>query len=97
MRFDGPAQELLERVDAIVAERGRTVDAARAAGWSVPDTQANFFWLPTGARTLEVAEAFGRDGLAVRPFAGDGIRITIGEPDANDRVLDVLRRQSAGG
>ncbi|MBW9204327.1 histidinol-phosphate transaminase [Mumia sp. zg.B53] len=89
-------KELFERVDAIVAERDRTVDAARAAGWPVPDTQANFFWLPTGARTLEVAEAFGRDGLAVRPFAGDGMRITIGEPGANDRVLDVLRRQSAG-
>ncbi|MGH1564040.1 histidinol-phosphate transaminase [Mumia sp. DW29H23] len=90
-------KELLERVDAVVAERERTVQAVRAAGWSVPDTQANFFWLPAGERTLEVAEAFGRDGLAVRPFPGDGIRITIGEPDANDRVVAVLRRTSATG
>ncbi|MFD1824705.1 MULTISPECIES: histidinol-phosphate transaminase [Mumia] len=85
-------KELLARVDALVAERDRTVMAVRDLGWAVPDTQANFFWLPTGERTLEVAEVFAHDGLAVRPFAGDGIRITIGEPDANDRVIEVLRR-----
>jgi len=85
-------EELLARVDALVAERDRTVAAARELGWAVPDSQANFFWLPTVGRTTEVAEVFARDGLAVRPFAGDGIRVTIGERDANDRVLEVLRR-----
>ena len=26
-------------------------------------------------------------GIVVRPFAGEGARVTIGEPEANDRVL----------
>ncbi|WP_262851107.1 histidinol-phosphate transaminase [Mumia quercus] len=85
-------KELLARVESLVAERDRTVSAVRDLGWSVPDAQANFFWLPTGERTTEVAEVFGRDGLSVRPFAGDGIRITVGEPEANNRVIEVLRR-----
>ena len=27
----------------------------------------------------------------VRPFAGDGARVTIGEPEANDRVIELAR------
>jgi len=81
--------ELAERVDAVVAERGRVLAGLRAQGWTVPDSQANFVWLPTGERTTALAaDAAGR-GLLVRPFAGEGIRITVGEPVANDRVLEV--------
>ena len=32
---------------------------------------------------------FAEAGLVVRPFAGDGIRITVGVPEANARVLEV--------
>ena len=28
-------------------------------------------------------------GVVVRPFGGDGVRCTIGEPEANDRLIDV--------
>ena len=60
---------------------------------AVPDTQANFVWLPAGPRTAEYAAAFGTAGLMVRPYAvgepGDGVRITIGEPEANARMLEV--------
>ncbi|MDI7277061.1 MAG: aminotransferase, partial [Anaerolineae bacterium] len=31
-------------------------------------------------------------GLLVRPFAGDGVRISIGSPEANDAVLDLSAR-----
>jgi histidinol-phosphate aminotransferase len=27
----------------------------------------------------------------VRPFADEGVRVTIGEPEANDRFIDVAR------
>ncbi|WP_024286445.1 histidinol-phosphate transaminase [Cellulomonas sp. KRMCY2] len=80
---------LLERVDAVVAERERLVAGLRGQGWTVPETQANFVWLATGARTLEIAADAADDGLLVRPFAGEGVRISVGEPTANDRVLEV--------
>ena len=83
------ADELAERVDAIVAERVRVLAGLRDQGWPVPDSQANFVWLPTGAGTSDLAADAVAHGLLVRPFAGEGIRVTVGEPAANDRVLEV--------
>ncbi len=79
--------ELLERVDAVVAERSRLLAGLREQGWPVPDAQGNFVWLPAGARTVDLAADAVRNGVLVRPFAGEGLRITVGDPDANDRVL----------
>ncbi|MFT3797776.1 histidinol-phosphate transaminase [Microbacterium sp.] len=81
--------ELLARVATLVARRDALVAALRAAGWDVPDAQGNFVWLPAGERALEVAAAFDAAGLIVRPFAGDGVRISIGEAEALDRVAQV--------
>lgn len=83
----GAQAELTARVDSVVSERGRLVASLREQGWSVPDSEANFVWLPTGARTLDLARAAAERGLLVRPFAGEGLRISVGMPDANDRVL----------
>lgn len=81
--------ELMERVALIVGERERVLTGLRAQGWSVPDSEANFVWLPTGARTAELAADAVRHDLVLRPFAGEGIRITVGLPEENDRVLAV--------
>jgi histidinol-phosphate aminotransferase len=84
---------LLERVAVLVQARDALADRLREIGFAVPDTQANFVWLPAGPRTAEYAAAFGTAGLMVRPYAvgepGDGVRITVGEPEANARVLEV--------
>ena len=79
---------LFERVAALVVERSRVVDGLRAQGWDVPDAQGNFCWLALGEQTGPFAEATLRAGVTVRPFAGDGVRITIGEPAANERLLE---------
>ena len=65
------------------------VEGLRAQGWDVPDAQGNFVWLPTGERTDEVAAALVENDLIVRPFAGDGIRISVGEEASVARVLEV--------
>lgn len=83
------ADELAERVDAIVAERTRVLAGLRAQGWSIPASEANFVWLPTADRTAALAADAVARGLLVRPFGGEGIRITVGEPPANDRLLEV--------
>jgi histidinol-phosphate aminotransferase len=81
--------ELLERVRTLVGERERVVAGLRDAGWSIPDAQGNFVWLGLGERTVDFAAACADAGIVVRPFAGDGARCTIGEPEANDRLLEV--------
>lgn len=78
---------LLERVDQLVTERTRVVDALRAQGWAIPDTEANFVWFELGDETARFAQHCADHGLAVRPYAPDGCRVTIGEPAANDQML----------
>ncbi len=79
--------ELLARVDALVAERGRVMGALRQQGWQVPDSQSNFVWLQLDADTVDFAAACDDAGIAVRPFPGDGARVSIGESEANDIFL----------
>ncbi|MFK0160465.1 histidinol-phosphate transaminase [Streptomyces sp. NPDC090493] len=81
--------ELLERVRTLVAERTRVTRALRAAGWTVPDSQANFVWLRLGTRTPAFAAACEAAGVMVRPFGDEGVRITVGTPGQNDRLLKI--------
>ena len=80
---------LLERVDALVAERDRVGAGLRDAGWDVPEAQGNFFWFALGDRTAEFAAAADDLGIVVRPFAGEGCRASVGEVEANDRLLEL--------
>ncbi len=82
--------EITRRVDAILAERARVEVELAAAGWSLPNHQGNFVWLTTGDRTDDVALDLERQGVVVRPFSGEGIRVTIGTPEENDRFLTTL-------
>lgn len=86
------ADELAERVESLVAERGRVVTALHEQGWSLPDAQANFVWFPLGERTAEFAAACDEAGLVVRPYGSDGVRVTIGEVQANERLIEVAGR-----
>ena len=86
---DDASKEMSTRVASLVAERERIVEALRGQGWNIEDAYANFFWMPFGADTEKVTEHFIAAGLSVRAFAGEGIRISIGEREANDRVLTV--------
>ena len=83
--------ELLERVDALVSERDRVVKGLADVGLVVPEPQGNFVWFAAGDRTLDLAVAADDLGIVIRPFAGDGARVTIGEPEANDRVIELAR------
>ncbi|WIB77882.1 histidinol-phosphate transaminase [Curtobacterium sp. MCPF17_002] len=83
--------ELLERVAELAALRDRIVASLREQGWDVPDAQGNFVWLPTGEGTAVAAEAFERAGIIVRAFAPEGIRISIGEHEAVETLLETAR------
>ncbi|MEU8487376.1 histidinol-phosphate transaminase [Streptomyces sp. NPDC048641] len=80
--------ELLGRVGSLVCERNRVVETLRAQGWTVPETHANFVWLRLGERTADFAAACEQAGVVVRPFAGEGMRATIAETEANDVFLN---------
>jgi histidinol-phosphate aminotransferase len=81
--------ELLQRVDEVVKERARVAEELASQGWVVPPTEANFVWLGLGDATMDFAAACERAGVSVRPFAGDGARVSVGNPEANDTFLAV--------
>jgi histidinol-phosphate aminotransferase len=83
------AGELMVRVKELVAERERVVAALRDQGWDIPDTQANFVWFALGDETAAFAAACDEAGLTVRPYGTDGVRATVAEREANDRLIEV--------
>jgi histidinol-phosphate aminotransferase len=85
------ADELLARTDAVVAERSRIAAGLRDAGYTLPPSQANFVWLPLGPRTPDFVAQAADARIVVRPFAPDGVRVTIGAPDENDALLRFAR------
>ncbi|MHA7303754.1 histidinol-phosphate transaminase [Arthrobacter sp. TMN-49] len=80
--------ELAERVAGIVAERDRLYTGLAAAGLPVLPSEANFVWLESGGHTAAMAELFSANAISVRVFPDEGIRISVGEPEANNRVLE---------
>lgn len=88
------AIEVMDQIEAraeqICSERARVMVELRAAGHEVPESQTNFVWLPLGATTDDTHLALERQGVVTRPFSGEGIRVTIGTPDENDRFLAAL-------
>lgn len=88
--------EMARRVALVIAERERVASALR--GWlpEVPETQANFVWLPLGERAAAFAQACEEAGVLVRGFAGDGVRVSIGTTEENDALLTVAERFLAG-
>ncbi len=89
--------ELLDRVDRLVEERTRLRAALQGVGWEVPDPQGNFVWLAAGDRTGEVVEACEAAGVTVRGFAGEGVRCSVGTPDADDLLVRTLARMAPPG
>ena len=82
------SEELLARTDAVVAERTRVSGALRDAGYQLPDSQANFVWLPLGPEhTADFVEKAADARILVRPYGTDGVRVTIGAPTENDAFL----------
>ena len=63
----------------------------RAAGWELPDAQGNFVWFALGEQTTKFAAAADELGIVVRPFAGVGARVSIGETEANDRLITLAQ------
>jgi histidinol-phosphate aminotransferase len=79
--------EMRRRAELVVAERERVQAGVQKLLPEVPDSQANFVWLPLRDRSVEFAAACERHRVIVRPFPGDGVRVTIGTPEENDAFL----------
>lgn len=80
--------EMRQSVKRVCAER----DAMRAAllelGWDVPRSHANFLWLPGLGEPL--VEFLAERGILVREIAGLGVRISVGTPEQNRKLIETI-------
>ena len=83
--------EMLARCRAVAAERDRVRAELLEMGYLVPRSQANFVWLPLGEQTVAFNEHCLGHKIVIRPFPGDGARITIGDPAENEAFLTAAR------
>jgi histidinol-phosphate aminotransferase len=79
--------ELLADLAPIIDERVRVRDALLTAGFTVPVTQSNFVWLSLGDAAGPFAAHCMDHKVVVRPFAGDGVRVTVSHSEENDAFL----------
>jgi histidinol-phosphate aminotransferase len=82
--------EMRRRADLVIAERTRVLEAVRKVYPDVPESQSNFVWLPLGDEANAFAAKCQEQGVLVRPFQGDGVRVSIGTPEENDAFLACL-------
>ncbi|MFV0435308.1 MAG: histidinol-phosphate transaminase [Leucobacter sp.] len=87
-----------ERIAVLVSRREELAAELRALGIAVPDAQGNFVWVPEGDpqtggvdSAVGLAEAFAEEGTLVRPFAGHGVRISVGEAESLPEVVRIVR------
>jgi histidinol-phosphate aminotransferase len=66
-------------------------DSLLGAGYTVPQTEANFVWLALGERTAAFAAHCLDHKVVVRPFHPEGVRVTVSTPEENDALLTAAR------
>jgi histidinol-phosphate aminotransferase len=81
--------ELFELVEQMITERNWFESQLRKIGFDLPASQANFVWLPIGDRTDEFTSRSADIAVSIRPFPGEGVRISIGERAALGRIIEL--------
>lgn len=83
-----PDQRLV--VDELIRRRDRFVGQLRKIDVTVPESQANFVWIPWAEMPPNLGATLAEADVTVRIFADDGARITVGEATGLRRVLGTL-------
>jgi histidinol-phosphate aminotransferase len=83
-------------VEKIKRDRRTLTERLRALGFGVADSHTNFVWAHAKKNTAaEIHERLSEQNIYVRHFKQPGIadklRITVGTPEQNDRLLTALR------
>jgi histidinol-phosphate aminotransferase len=90
---------VLEHVADVVRERARVAkEIAKMPGFDVTPSAANFVWVKTPRPAAETLDLLTARGILVRSFHASGgrllhqLRVTIGLPAENDRLLEGMAR-----
>jgi histidinol-phosphate aminotransferase len=90
--------EISRACTAVIAERERLSAALAGLGLGVTPSDANFLWAETKGPAGALCEALAARGVVIKGFHASGgrlarrVRITVGLPHENDRLLEELAR-----
>jgi histidinol-phosphate aminotransferase len=84
-------EHLRKGVELNRAERERVTDVLTSAGLKVVPSQANFVYISIPGQAKALADRVLKHGVITRTTSPDGLRVSIGLPEENDRFLAVLR------
>lgn len=79
-----------EAVRDVTLRRDALAAALRCGGLEVAPSQANFVWLPWSPVVEGLVQTWSDLGISVRAFGQDGVRLTVGEPDALAAIVSAL-------
>jgi histidinol-phosphate aminotransferase len=82
-------------INATRAARDAMAAEIRGFGFTIPKSAANFIYLslPRGSHALYTHLL--RAGIITRPVADIGLRVTVGQPEQNERFLTALEPRFA--
>jgi histidinol-phosphate aminotransferase len=89
--------EFRRRCEVVAEERDRLNGKLEALGWRVTPSHANFLWLPMESGVEEFTQFCADHGVLVCGKPGEGIRVTVGDREANDAVADLAGKFGTGG
>jgi len=92
----GDEAHLARTVETNRIERARLAEALPALGFEVWPSQANFLCTRPPIAAAQLYDALLGRGVIVRPLdppLEDWLRISVGLPEENDRLLDALRAE----
>ena len=92
----GDQSHLKSNVEKIISERARLTQQLRSMSFDVGESQTNFILAQHGQKNAEnIYEKLKQQSIYVRYFVlpglGDKLRITIGTPQQNDKLLAALK------
>jgi histidinol-phosphate aminotransferase len=73
-------------------ERERLHGVLAGQGWQVTPSQANFLWLPMKSGVERFTQFCADHGVLVCGKPGEGVRVTIAEPAANDAFAQLAAK-----
>lgn len=77
-------------VELNTRERDRVTQALLGRGLQAVPSQANFVYVHVPGRAKALADAILQQGVITRQTSADGLRVSIGLPEENDRFLQCL-------
>lgn len=84
-------EHLRKGVELNRTERARVTEALLGLGMAVVPSQANFLYISVPGQAKALCDRILEHGVITRTTSPDGLRVSIGLPEENNRFLAVLR------